>query len=603
MTLFKSPLIWRLTLWFLLLSLIPIGIVLVFVQRQVRNAAAEQQISQVSDQARLLALQVKSQPERAQEITEQFGTENHTAFLLNQNGMYIAHSDSTKVGTSAVDNLSAEIVQDLLSENPTTVDDSIHNQYIGATSVNGSDVAVVVANSKVSIGNINDLSRGILWQLAAGLLITSLAGGTAIFVVLGPIIQLSRFSDRLGSGELDAEFDATDLEGELATLAISLNKLAVRIRASITTLEQRVSERTAELTERTSELEAANRQVRSRAAQLEALAQVAHTVASVRDLRELLPQIAKAISENFGFYHVGVFLVDEASEYAVLSATNSAGGKKMLQRKHRLRVGQEGIVGYVTATGEPRITMDVGKDAVFFDNPELPDTHSEMALPLKAEDRIMGALDVQSTESGAFADDDIKMLSLLADQVGLAIENARLFDETRSALAEAEAISRQFTREAWGRVPVEHKLLGYRYSVAGAVPLDEPVELSEEGQRSGRDMRNEPNQVVIPIVLRGETIGTLIVQSPSNDKLNQDQVNLIKAVAERVALSAENARLFEETTRRAEREKLVSDITSKIRSVNDPQTMIQTALEELRKALGASRVDVIPQAVKGAESS
>ena len=170
-------------------------------------------------------------------------------------------------------------------------------------------------------------------------------------------------------------------------------------------------------------------------------------------------------------------------------------------------------------------------------------------------------------------------------------------------VAEAEAISRQFTREAWGRVPVENKLLGYRYNVAGAVPLNEPVDLSEWGQRKGRDHQKEVNQVVIPIELRGQTIGTLVVQSPSTDKLNQEQIDLVKAVAERVALSAENARLFEETTRRAERERLVTDITGKIRSANDPQVMIQTAMEELRKALGASRVEVVPQAVKGAESS
>ena len=366
-------------------------------------------------------------------------------------------------------------------------------------------------------------------------------------------------------------------------------------------LEQRVSERTNELVQRTTELESVNRQVRRRAAQLEALAEVAHTVASVRDLRQLLPQIATAISEKFGFYHVGVFLLDEANEYAVLSATNSEGGKKMLERKHRLRVGQEGIVGHVTSTGEPRIAMDVGKDAVFFDNPELPDTHSEMALPLKSENHIVGALDVQSTEQGAFTNEDVQMLSLLADQVSLAIENARLFDETRAALTEAEAISRQFTREAWGRIPQEYKLLGYRYNVAGAVPLTELVDMSEAGKSRNKDDQKKTSQTVVPIELRGETIGTLVVQSPTTDKLNQEQINLIKAVAERVALSAENARLFEETTRRAERERLVSDITGKIRSVNDPQTMIQTAMEELRKALGASRVEVIPQAVKGTE--
>jgi GAF domain-containing protein len=367
------------------------------------------------------------------------------------------------------------------------------------------------------------------------------------------------------------------------------------------TLEQRVEERTTELMQHRTELETANRQIHRRAAQFEALVQVARTITSVRDLRELLSRVAVVVSDNFGFYHVGLFLLDEANEYAVLSATNSEGGKKMLERKHRLRVGHEGIVGYATATGEPRVAMDVGKDAVFFDNPELPNTHSEIALPLKSENRIMGALDVQSTERGAFSEEDIKMLSLLADQVSLAIENARLFDETRSALAEAEAISRQFIRDAWGRVPVEHKLLGYKYSVTGAAPLNEPVDISEVGKRRGREHPKEANHVVVPIELRGETIGTLVVQAPSTEKLNQDQIDLIKAVAERVALSAENARLFEETTRRAERERLVSDITGKIRSVNDPQTMIQTAMEELRKALGASRVEIVPQAVKGAE--
>jgi GAF domain-containing protein len=225
-----------------------------------------------------------------------------------------------------------------------------------------------------------------------------------------------------------------------------------------------------------------------------------------------------------------------------------------------------------------------------------------MALPLKSENRIVGALDVQSTERAAFTDEDIQMLSLLADQVSLAIENARLFDETRNALAEAQAIGRQFTREVWGRVPVEHKLLGYRYTVSGAVPLNEPVDVSEVGKGQNRGHQDKGTQTVVPIELRGEVIGTLVVQSPATDNLNQDHLNLIKAVAERVALSAENARLFEETTRRAERERLVSDITGKIRSVNDPQTMIQTAMEELRKALGASRVEVIPQAVKGGES-
>lgn len=366
-------------------------------------------------------------------------------------------------------------------------------------------------------------------------------------------------------------------------------------------LENRVAERTAELSERGLELEIANTQIRRRASQFEALAQVTQTITSIRDLRELLPLIANVISERFGFYHVGIFLLDEVGQYAILGAANSEGGKRMLERKHRLRVGEEGIVGHAAATGRPRIAMDVGTDAVFFNNPDLPNTHSEMALPLISKNIIVGVLDVQSTEVAAFTQEDVQMLSLLADQVSLAIENARLFDETRKALGESEAISRQITRESFGRLSVEQKLVGYQYNVAGARPLEAPVQLTGTEKGRGRQKQTGTSQILVPIELRGETIGMLAVQSPSLSAMSQDQIDLIKAVADRVALSAENARLFEETSRRAEREKMVSDITGKIRSVNDPELMIKTAMEELRNALGASRVEVIPQAIKGSE--
>lgn len=412
--------------------------------------------------------------------------------------------------------------------------------------------------------------------------------GTVAITLTSAILNL--FVNRLRSTLARAE------ENEHAQ--IEANRELQKLQVS---LEQRVQERTAELTQRGLELEAANREVQKRAVQFETVTQVAQAITSIRDLQEILPRIATAISEKFGFYHVGVFLLDGANEYAVLSATNSPGGKQMMQRHHRLRVGEQGIVGYVTATGTPRIAMDVGKDAVFFDNPELPDTHSEMALPLTSGNRIVGALDVQSIERGAFREEDVQTLSLLANQVSLAIENARLFDETRRALSEAEAASRQSTREAWSKLPSEQNVVGYRYAQTGAMPLNQPLEITETQTGKSNGKQADLNRVVVPIELRGEKIGALVVQSPSSDALSDEQMDLIRAVAERVAISAENARLFDETTRRAERERLVSDITGKIRSANDPQVMIQTAMEELRKALGASRVDVVPQSVKDAE--
>ncbi|MEP6894674.1 MAG: GAF domain-containing protein [Chloroflexota bacterium] len=367
------------------------------------------------------------------------------------------------------------------------------------------------------------------------------------------------------------------------------------------TLEKRVEERTSDVATRSNELEIANAKIQRRAAQFEALAQVTQTITAIRDVQILLPNITSVISEKFDFYHVGIFLLDEINQFAILSAANSEGGKRMLARNHRLRIGEEGIVGYAAATGKPRIAMDVGEDAVFFNNLELTNTHSEMALPLISKNIIIGVLDVQSTELEAFTNEDIQMLSLLADQVSLAIENARLFDGTRKALSESEIISRRAIRETWNRLPEQQKLLGYRYNVTGASPLKELIKFTESNLSQDKNNGTETIQAVTPIELRGEVIGKLIVQSPTGSKWNNDQLDLIKAVAERVALSAENARLFEETTARAEREKLVSDITSKIRSHNDPQAMIQTAITELREALGASRVEVIPQSIKGSE--
>ena len=251
----------------------------------------------------------------------------------------------------------------------------------------------------------------------------------------------------------------------------------------------------------------------------------------------------------------------------------------MLRRQHRLEVGQTGIVGNVTATGTPRIALDTGTDATFFNNPDLPQTRSELALPLKIEKQVIGALDIQSTEINAFSDEDIVALTTLADQVSIAIQNTRLFNEIEKSLAESNAIQRQYLRETWTKLPKEEKISGYKYSIAGAVPLEEEPEFSIQ------ENKKNTHEINVPIVLRGETIGTLTVQVPKSEHVGTDQMDLIKAVAERVALSAENARLFEETTRRAERERIVSDIASKIGTSVRTESILRTTATELSHLL------------------
>ncbi len=567
MTQFRSPLIWRLTLWFLLLSLIPVGIVLVFVQRQVRSTIVDQQIQSLSDQASLLSRLITSQPENTQALIDEFGVEDQIAFLLGADGTYIAHSISNKVGNAANLDIRADILQQLLNEPKTKIDDSGEGQYYGSAKIEKSEYVVVIsANSDPKTKSIDDLSRGIIVQLSVSLLITSLAGGVAIVVVLNPIVRLSNFADRLAAGELEAEFDTSELEGEVSTLAQSLNNLAVRIREAISTLEQRVEERTLELKER--------------AIQLQTIAEVSRSITSIQNLDNLLTEVTVLISQRFGIYHTGIFLIDEHKEFAILRASNSQGGQIMLARGHRLKVGAQGIVGYVTSTGNPRIALDVGEDAVYFNNPDLPETRSEMALPLKIADQVFGALDLQSTQPNAFSEEDVQVLSILADQVAVAIQNVRSFEKTQQAVLDVEAAYRQMTRQSWLQVAARRKVLGYEYDGETPKPITETLP--------------DESSLNIPLILRGQAIGMFKLSSLDPGRAwTEDELALVQVAADRAALALESARLLEDAQRRAAKESTIGQISTKISETAEIERIMQTAVSELRKALGATEVALV----------
>ncbi|HNR01053.1 MAG TPA: response regulator [Anaerolineaceae bacterium] len=266
------------------------------------------------------------------------------------------------------------------------------------------------------------------------------AGIISLFVVLAasqftkPIIELTKAAGKVAEGDLAVQARVTT-DDEIGTLGKSFNTMTLQLRDLVETLESRVRERTRQLAEQNEAL-----QLRSR--QLQTVADVARNIVSTRQVDSLLELVTRLVSERFGFYHSGIFLLDEASEYAVLRAASSPGGIKMLERKHKLRVGQVGIVGYVTGTGEPRIATDVGADAVFFNNPDLPETRSEMALPLKLGDLIIGALDVQSIEPDAFTQEDIALFTTLADQISVAIENANAYEVSQQNLEEMKELDR-----------------------------------------------------------------------------------------------------------------------------------------------------------------
>ena len=391
----------------------------------------------------------------------------------------------------------------------------------------------------------------------------------------------------------------TFIQRALITL---LNESVERAKAS----EKQVIERNTELQvfsegleklvqERTTELDLARAISERRAKQFESISQVARTISSTRDLDSLLVQITTVINREFGFYHVGIFLLDSAKEYAVLSAANSDGGIRMLERSHRLRVGETGIVGYVTSTGRPRVALDTGADAVFFNNLDLPETRSEIALPLGIGGQVIGALDVQSTEPNAFNQEDVNILSTLADQVSIAIQNARQYEETRKALAESDSLSRQFIQTGWGRFTRTQNIEGIRHTGAKSTLLYRKTGKGKDTGASERiQLKTKGRGAVLslPVKLRGEVIGSVDVRSPESRQWDQDELDIVTAIIERSAIAMENARLLAESQKLAAKERTIGEISTKISAQSDVDELLKTATQELGRTLPGMEISI-----------
>jgi GAF domain-containing protein/HAMP domain-containing protein len=462
---------------------------------------------------------------------------------------------------------------------------------------NGYSIALVVPVSELQEASItarNETQLQILSasRVAAIILIILLIIAVAVSLGLGqvisaPIQRLTQVASQVARGDLTVQASATTSD-EIGTLADSFNTMTSRLRETLDELEHKVEERTAELL-------AANKRNERRAKQFESIAQVARTISSTRDLESLLRQITTVISNQFGFYHVGIFLLDPRREYAVLSAANSKGGQRMLARNHQLRVGETGIVGVVTGTGKPRVALNTGEDSLFFNNPDLPETRSEISLPLLVGDDVIGALDVQSTKPNAFDSEDINILTTLADQVSIAIQNARQYEETRKALVESDLLSRQFIQTGWQQFTKTKKLVGIRHTGARATLIYRKNGRNKsENDLNWDQAKTEFNSasLSLPVKLRGEVIGSVDVRAPGNRKWEQDELEIVTAIIERAALALENARLLAESQKRAAKERTIGEISSKISMQSDINELLKTAAQALGNILPGAEIEI-----------
>jgi len=385
--------------------------------------------------------------------------------------------------------------------------------------------------------------------------------------VAAPILSITEAARRVAEGELTARTQVR-AQDEIGMLARNFNRMAEHLQGLIGELEQRVAERTRALERKSNQLSAA--------------ARVARQAVEFQDITTLLTSIARLISEQFNFYHAGIFLLDETGAYAILQAASSEGGQRMLSRGHRLKVGEQGIVGYVAAERRPRLALDVGRDAVFFDNPDLPQTRSEMALPLMARGRVIGVLDIQSTEEAAFSADDVEVMRTLADQIAIAIDNARLLAESQALVQQLQATVALQTRQAWHKY-LRRQRQGYVYTPLSVTPLSEAAQTPS---------RETASQLRLPILLRGQEIGAITLRRQHGMRWTQAERELVEKIGAQVALALDNSRLLEETRQRALQEQTLSEISARLARSLDLDTLLRTAARELGSLPEVAEVSV-----------
>ncbi len=382
---------------------------------------------------------------------------------------------------------------------------------------------------------------------------------------------------------------------------------------------------------------------------LETAAEISRAASSILDIDELITTSVNLIRDHFNFYYVGMFLIDDAQEWAVLRAGTGKAGRIQLARNHRLKVGGESMIGWSIAHRKARIALDVGEEAVHFRNPILPDTHSEMALPLVSRDEALGALTVQSIKRGAFSDEDVTMLQTMADQLANALANARLFEsvtlaqqESDNRLNETQALQ-QLSQNLATTLNVDEILdiffracvieLKFEYLMVALVdnhqnqiraiggigiskshlaqsvqPLDSKdimADIVRTGEteiitgwddRFNREVFEQEGhadwvRLFTPVTLRRENIGLVEAgfNKSSQTNISNAQIRLLKAFINQTALAIDNAQRYEASQRRARREAMIKEITTKVRASTNLDTILQTTVKEVGDAISSKR--------------
>jgi GAF domain-containing protein/HAMP domain-containing protein len=422
------------------------------------------------------------------------------------------------------------------------------------------------------------LFQGVAWgALAVGVVLLLMMAWLIFRQAFQPINSLTDTVAAITAGDL-TRTAPVESEDEIGALAHAFNSMTSQLRGLIGSLEQRVAERTRHL---------------------EAAAEVGRAATSILASDQLTRQVVDLIRERFDLYYVGLFLADETGGWAVLRAGTGTAGQAMLTRGHRLPVDDRSMIGWCIRHAQARVAQEATQDAVRLATPELPETRSEAALPLRSHERVLGALTVQSTQPNAFDQAALTALQTMADQVAVALDNARLFAESQEALEATRRASAELGHEAWNRLLAARPKLGYLSTErgvadAGDIWRPEMEQAWREGQTVQANGAGDESKrlLAVPIKVRGSVIGVLDTHKPEGRDWTPEEIALLETLADQLGVALESARLFDDTQRRAAREQLTSQVTSRMRESLDIDRVLQTAVREFGETLGAAEVKI-----------
>jgi GAF domain-containing protein/HAMP domain-containing protein len=440
--------------------------------------------------------------------------------------------------------------------------------------------------------------------LAAGtILLAVIAGFYNASLITRPITNLTQVATQIAGGNLKQRAKI-DQQNEIGLLATAFNYMTAQLQEVIGSLEERVAIRTQ---------------------RLETVALLSEHLSAILHLEVLLAEVVDQIKEKFDYYHAHIYLLDDKRQNLVVAAGTGEAGAEMKARGHHIALNTPtSLVARAARTGEIVRVDNVREAEDWLPNPLLPHTYSEMAVPitLGVQGEIVGVLDVQQDKIAALDEGDANLLRTLANQIAVAIRNARLFAEVERALTDARVAQERYIEQAWEQAKATARNIKYHYTGPEALPLDEMVltKAKQEAVNQNRpviitidhehgtvvddqptsdqqapmnvenwEVKKHVGSVAAPINLHSKIIGTLqLYPSQPNQSWTEDDLAIVEAVVNELALAAENLRLFEETREQANYERLVSDITQKIRQAPNMEILAKTAAEALSAVLGVS---------------